>query len=92
MIDKKFLNLKPFEGMSILQLQEFASKRGFDTVETDIEKLREEVAIKDAQRFANKGLRMAKELSPTDKLFSVVAQLQSEIVQLKQRVTELEKD
>lgn len=92
MIDKKFLNLKPFEGMTFEQLQEFASQRGIETMETDIEKLREEVAIKDAQRFAKKGLRMTKEPSPTDKLFSLVSQLQSEIVQLKQRVTELEKD
>ena len=92
MIDKKFLNLKPFEAMTVVQLRDFAAQRGFETMETDIDKLREEVAIKDAQRFANKGLRMTKEPSPTDKLFSIVAQLESEIVQLKQRVTELEKD
>ena len=59
-IEKKFLNLNVFNGMSREDILAFAQTRGITVSAKDapIEDLKLDVAQKDAQRFANKGLRM----------------------------------
>ena len=61
-IDKKHLNMKMFEEMTRETLLSFARTRGIvvDSETANLDDLRFEVAQKDAQRFANIGLRVEK--------------------------------
>lgn len=65
-IDTKYLNMSAFENMTRENLASFAEIRGIEIdLSLPIEDLRIEVAKKDAMRFANKGLRVCEEKTPS---------------------------
>jgi len=91
MLDRKFLNIAPFKGMGLEELQNFATLRGITLEQTDIEEMRWELAAKDAERFANKGVRLEQAKNPIDILAIELARLSDRVATLEAEVKELKK-
>jgi len=88
-VDTKYINIRAFEGMSLEQLEQFAQVRNIKITKESLDDIRWEVAIKDAERFKNKGLRMENKPSTLDTMsMDAMTEL---ILELSQRVESLEK-